>query len=109
MSMTGNHRLVHQIWKVSYNLNSLVGLLVTALVVAAVYLAGDSSRLLTDQETLKNPILSCDFFSGKWVYDNKSQPLYKEQNCSFMLDDFACEKSSNHPLTAALLLHIQQK
>ncbi|KAK3029481.1 hypothetical protein RJ639_037502 [Escallonia herrerae] len=62
------------------------------LVVTAVYLAGDSSRLLIDQETHKNPFPSCDFSSGKWVYDNKSQPLYKEQNCSFMVEDFACEK-----------------
>ncbi|KAK2999373.1 hypothetical protein RJ639_024368 [Escallonia herrerae] len=90
--MASTHKLVLQIWKVLYNFHSLVGLLLTALVVTAVYLAGDSSRLLTDQETLKKPFPICDFFLGKWVYDNKSQPLYKEQNCSFMVEDFACEK-----------------
>ncbi|EYU41955.1 hypothetical protein MIMGU_mgv11b017857mg [Erythranthe guttata] len=28
---------------------------------------------------------------GKWVYDNSSYPLYKEEQCSFMENDFACE------------------
>ncbi|XP_047306697.1 protein trichome birefringence-like 34 [Impatiens glandulifera] len=35
---------------------------------------------------------SCDIFSGKWVYDDISYPLYKEKECSFMLDEFSCEK-----------------
>lgn len=34
----------------------------------------------------------CDLFSGKWVYDNKSYPLYKDRECRFMFDDLACEK-----------------
>ncbi|KAH7842529.1 hypothetical protein Vadar_006434 [Vaccinium darrowii] len=34
----------------------------------------------------------CDLFSGKWVYDNKSYPLYKDRECGFMFDDLACEK-----------------
>ena len=34
----------------------------------------------------------CDLFSGKWVYDNKSYPLYKDRDCGFMFDDLACEK-----------------
>ncbi|KAI7750705.1 hypothetical protein M8C21_013007, partial [Ambrosia artemisiifolia] len=34
----------------------------------------------------------CDFFNGSWVYDNKSRPLYKGRQCSFMTDDYACEK-----------------
>ncbi|KAL9152865.1 hypothetical protein ABFS82_10G010300 [Erythranthe guttata] len=33
----------------------------------------------------------CNLFSGKWVYDNSSYPLYKEEQCSFMENDFACE------------------
>ncbi|KAL3654873.1 hypothetical protein CASFOL_000659 [Castilleja foliolosa] len=35
---------------------------------------------------------SCDLFSGQWVYDDKSYPLYKEGKCSFMEEDFACQK-----------------
>lgn len=37
-------------------------------------------------------VSSCDLFSGKWVYDNKSYPLYKDRECGFMFDDLACEK-----------------
>ncbi|KAL8492898.1 hypothetical protein ACS0TY_024189 [Phlomoides rotata] len=40
-----------------------------------------------------SPIPRCNFFSGKWVYDNVSYPLYKEGECSFMGDQFtSCEK-----------------
>ncbi|VFQ71183.1 unnamed protein product [Cuscuta campestris] len=39
-----------------------------------------------------SPIRKCDLFSGRWVYDNKSYPLYREGECSFLADDFACEK-----------------
>ena len=34
----------------------------------------------------------CDLFSGRWVYDNSTHPLYSWQNCSFMHDEIACEK-----------------
>lgn len=34
----------------------------------------------------------CDLFSGKWVFDNKSYPLYEESRCSFMKPDYACQK-----------------
>ncbi|GFZ09441.1 similar to TRICHOME BIREFRINGENCE-LIKE 34 [Actinidia rufa] len=37
-------------------------------------------------------ISGCDLFSGKWVFDNKSFPMYKEQDCSFIDDGIACEK-----------------
>ncbi|MCL7036876.1 hypothetical protein MKW94_022629, partial [Papaver nudicaule] len=35
---------------------------------------------------------SCDLFAGKWVYDNSTSPLYSWKNCSFLIDEFACEK-----------------
>ncbi|KAL3531650.1 hypothetical protein ACH5RR_005171 [Cinchona calisaya] len=34
----------------------------------------------------------CNLFSGRWVYDKKSLPPYKDRNCTFMFDDLACEK-----------------
>ncbi|KAL8039053.1 hypothetical protein ABFX02_10G009900 [Erythranthe guttata] len=34
----------------------------------------------------------CDLFSGKWVFDNVSYPLYKESNCPYMSDQLACHK-----------------
>lgn len=35
---------------------------------------------------------TCNLFSGRWVYDDVSRPLYEEGKCSFMLEDYACEK-----------------
>ncbi|XP_071698140.1 protein trichome birefringence-like 34 [Rutidosis leptorrhynchoides] len=34
----------------------------------------------------------CDLFSGKWVHDNSSYPLYKEFGCPYIFGDFACGK-----------------
>ncbi|XP_021744827.1 protein trichome birefringence-like 34 [Chenopodium quinoa] len=41
----------------------------------------------------------CDYFSGKWVYDNETYPLYKEKECSFMSDQLACEKFGRKDLS----------
>ncbi|AES86749.2 putative PMR5 domain, PC-Esterase [Medicago truncatula] len=35
---------------------------------------------------------SCDVFSGKWVFDNASYPLYNESDCPYMSDQLACNK-----------------
>ncbi|CAN1820582.1 Protein trichome birefringence-like 34 [Linum perenne] len=77
--------------------HSLVALLLlTFLVVVAVYLTQNSSKLVEDQDTadVRNLVSSsrCNLFQGKWVYDNESYPLYKEQDCSFMSDQLACQK-----------------
>ncbi|KAL3536564.1 hypothetical protein ACH5RR_005025 [Cinchona calisaya] len=37
-------------------------------------------------------ISNCDLFSGTWVYDNKSLPVYKDSSCTFMFGDLACEQ-----------------
>lgn len=35
---------------------------------------------------------ACDLFSGKWVHDNSSRyPLYKEEECPYLEDTFACQ------------------
>ncbi|GJV30657.1 trichome birefringence-like protein 34 [Tanacetum coccineum] len=35
---------------------------------------------------------TCDLFSGRWVYDNSSRyPLYKEHECPYLDDSFACQ------------------
>ncbi|XP_042943562.1 protein trichome birefringence-like 35 isoform X2 [Carya illinoinensis] len=34
----------------------------------------------------------CDVFSGKWVFDNASYPLYNESHCPYMSDQLACHK-----------------
>lgn len=58
------------------------------------YMAVSSKRVPYDQGAFadpNHPLLGCDFFSGKWVYDNESYPLYKEQHCFYQFD--ACEKA----------------
>ncbi|KAL6534415.1 hypothetical protein OROHE_013340 [Orobanche hederae] len=74
-----------------------------ALVTAAIYLTGDvnggrGDHILKttayEEEKINSYSASgrCNLFSGRWVFDNTSYPLYKERQCSFMLDDFACQK-----------------
>ncbi|XP_057983808.1 protein trichome birefringence-like 35 [Malania oleifera] len=41
---------------------------------------------------------SCDIFSGKWVYDNSSYPLYNESDCPYMSDQLACHKHGRSDL-----------
>ena len=35
---------------------------------------------------------SCDMFSGRWVYDNSTHPMYSGLNCAYMNDEIACDK-----------------
>ncbi|CAN6469696.1 unnamed protein product [Victoria cruziana] len=35
---------------------------------------------------------TCDLFSGKWVFDNASYPLYSERDCPYMSNQLACKK-----------------
>ncbi|KAI3994967.1 hypothetical protein MKX01_019781 [Papaver californicum] len=42
---------------------------------------------------------SCDLFSGKWVYDNSTNPLYSWKQCSFWNDWFTCEKYGRKDLS----------
>ncbi|GLT66132.1 hypothetical protein SLA2020_385190 [Shorea laevis] len=41
---------------------------------------------------------SCDVFSGKWVFDNRSHPLYGESECPYMSDQLACHKHGRSDL-----------
>ncbi|KAE9603134.1 putative PMR5 domain, PC-Esterase [Lupinus albus] len=40
----------------------------------------------------------CNVFSGKWVFDNGSYPLYNESNCPYMSDQLACHKHGRSDL-----------
>ncbi|KAK4478422.1 hypothetical protein RD792_013892 [Penstemon davidsonii] len=64
--------------------HSLIALLVTALIVGAVYLTTESGYLVKEDDLVLNMKKKrnnsndskCDLFSGKWVYDNESYPLF---------------------------------
>ncbi|KAL2897262.1 Protein trichome birefringence-like 33 [Bienertia sinuspersici] len=34
----------------------------------------------------------CDIFSGKWVRDNKSKPLYEESECPYIMPQVTCQE-----------------
>ncbi|KAF5953698.1 hypothetical protein HYC85_006554 [Camellia sinensis] len=102
-------QVVSNTWAIRFSFQSLVALLVAVLVIGAIYLTGEGEQLLeeeddhevTKQESGKNESSSsrCEFFSGKWVFDNNSYPLYKEQDCTFMSDQLACHKFGRKDLS----------
>ncbi|KAK4483809.1 hypothetical protein RD792_011016 [Penstemon davidsonii] len=57
-----------------------------------------NQRETNEEEHTTSSKNSCNLFSGKWVYDNESYPLYKEQECSFMPDDLTCEQNGRKDL-----------
>ncbi|PPD89709.1 hypothetical protein GOBAR_DD13355 [Gossypium barbadense] len=75
---------------------TLVALLIAILVVATIYIRQSNEQLFqywtTYDKTINGLSSSCNLFAGKWVFDNRSYPLYKEKECTFMSDQLACEK-----------------
>ncbi|KAI3993550.1 hypothetical protein MKX01_002563 [Papaver californicum] len=92
-------------------MHSLITILVATFIVLIVYMTGKSTWLVfEDILTISTTTLkgysesvsltsSCDLFSGKWVYDNSTYPLYSEKQCSFMSDQLACEKFGRKDLS----------
>ncbi|XP_060174477.1 protein trichome birefringence-like 34 [Lycium barbarum] len=88
-------KLVHKSWIIQYNLHSILGIILLVFLFVSFYLIGDNgdgASILANKPTRKNSSPKCNLFAGSWVFDNVSYPLYKEQQCSFMADDFACHK-----------------
>lgn len=93
---------IERLKKMIYGYQYTIGLMVLMGVI--IYICGDKSGILlrydddddvNEEEAemkVKNMLESCDLFNGSWVYDNKTRPLYKEKECSFMADDYSCEK-----------------
>lgn len=88
-------------WKNKVKFPHLATLILLALVVIVLHLTRNNGdivhHVLLKQDQDNNignenePIPGCNLFSGRWIYDNVSYPLYKERECPFMEDDFACE------------------
>ncbi|KAL7586702.1 hypothetical protein Lser_V15G39447 [Lactuca serriola] len=50
-----------------------------------------ASRPLVIYDTsVYDSLEGCDLFSGKWVHDNDSYPLYKDSDCPYIRGDYAC-------------------
>ncbi|KAJ7950039.1 Trichome birefringence-like family [Quillaja saponaria] len=89
-------------WGIRNTFHSIVAILITILIVASIYANQDGQQEEEMIRTSTNSDLSnskCDLFSGKWVFDNKSYPLYNGQKCTFMSDQLACEKFGREDLS----------
>lgn len=72
----------------------LVAIIAVVLVITTLSLSRQIRMKEIGEKTQLNSLSSCNFFSGKWVFDNQSRPLYNGSNCSFIsfLDDgMACQ------------------
>jgi predicted transcriptional regulator YheO len=45
------------------------------------------------KEKIVLPLKDCDLFTGKWVLDNVTHPLYKEEQCEFLTSQVTCMKN----------------
>ncbi|GLT78933.1 hypothetical protein SLA2020_504500 [Shorea laevis] len=45
-----------------------------------------------NRESIESPVKGCDIFTGEWVFDNVSYPLYKEAECEFLSEWVRCMK-----------------
>ncbi|GLT89199.1 hypothetical protein SLE2022_071930 [Rubroshorea leprosula] len=46
-----------------------------------------------DDGDVELPPEGCDLFTGQWVYDNESYPLYKEDECEFLTAQVTCMRN----------------
>ncbi|KAJ1419302.1 PMR5 N-terminal domain [Sesbania bispinosa] len=91
--MAKEHQIVlGSTWGIRNTFQSLVAILTTILVVTAIYLTQEGGQWSQERTISAESLSKCNLFSGKWVFDNESYPLYKEQQCTFMSDQLACEK-----------------
>ncbi|CAL5389922.1 unnamed protein product [Camellia sinensis] len=83
------------------SIHSMICVFIAVLVLGIVYMTGESKKLSHDRRENKNrgrSLSQCNLFLGKWVYDNKSYPLYREQHCLYQFDGVACEKDGRKDL-----------
>ncbi|KAG6533259.1 hypothetical protein ZIOFF_007125 [Zingiber officinale] len=48
--------------------------------------------------SVSNQEAECDLFSGRWVFDDETRPLYSGTQCKYMHDEVACEKYGRRDL-----------
>jgi hypothetical protein len=46
-----------------------------------------------DDEEIEIPPEECDLYTGSWVYDNLTHPLYKEDECEFLTAQVTCMRN----------------
>ncbi|KFK34842.1 hypothetical protein AALP_AA5G200300 [Arabis alpina] len=46
-----------------------------------------------EEEEVELPPEECDLFTGEWVFDNETHPLYKEDQCEFLTAQVTCMRN----------------
>ncbi|XP_015068058.1 protein ESKIMO 1 [Solanum pennellii] len=46
-----------------------------------------------EEESIELPPEDCDLFTGQWVYDNVTHPVYKEPECEFLTAQVTCMRN----------------
>ncbi|KAH7537573.1 hypothetical protein FEM48_Zijuj03G0107300 [Ziziphus jujuba var. spinosa] len=46
-----------------------------------------------DDEEVELPPEDCDLYTGEWVFDNVTHPLYKEDECEFLTEQVTCMRN----------------
>ncbi|TYH32833.1 hypothetical protein ES332_D13G017400v1 [Gossypium tomentosum] len=46
-----------------------------------------------DDDDVELPPEDCDLFTGQWVFDNETYPLYKEDECEFLTAQVTCMRN----------------
>ncbi|KAL7107637.1 hypothetical protein ACP275_06G067400 [Erythranthe tilingii] len=54
---------------------------------------GDDGGDDEEEEIIEHPAEDCDFFTGEWVFDNVTHPLYRENECEFLTAQVTCMKN----------------
>lgn len=92
-------------WKDTVKFLPFAAVFMVTFTVAAIYLTARTTiKVVTPQNLVflkekENGTDECNLFSGKWVYDDVSYPLYREGKCALMEEDFACERYGRKNLT----------
>ncbi|KAJ6987327.1 hypothetical protein NC653_020542 [Populus alba x Populus x berolinensis] len=53
------------------------------------------------------PSESCDIFTGEWVFDNITRPLYKEDECAFLTEGVTRMKNGKNCLPVIIATHVR--
>ncbi|KFK36727.1 hypothetical protein AALP_AA4G161800 [Arabis alpina] len=80
--------------------HTIAAVLVAGVIFTAVYLSQNENIQRDGVSDVDDDNgRDCNLFEGKWVFDNESYPIYKEEECKFMSDQLACEKFGRKDLS----------
>ncbi|XP_009397088.3 protein trichome birefringence-like 34 [Musa acuminata AAA Group] len=100
VEMATKSQFTLRLWGLKNRFNSILTMSTALIIVLTIFITmrnGDQAEILA-MEAKESSAGTCDLFSGQWVYDNTTYPLYSESGCKFMSDQSACEKFGRRDL-----------